>query len=247
VSFSAVVTLHHAGVQVAAMVTPWPRHQSFGAFRLAASARYRFPLLTGVRVTRIIGRGRVEAVELAAADGTSRMVECDTVVFSGDWVAENELVRTSGTEIDPASTAPLVDTALRTARPGLLCAGNLVHPVLTADAAALDAATAVTAAIAALRAPSAVPPSVGFELGQPLRWVAPARVGADLVVPPRARFVLWSAEHRRRPEVEVRQGGRLLWRARSGHSLVPERPFEIPAGWVADVQVPGPSLAVTVH
>jgi thioredoxin reductase len=253
VSFSAVLTLHHAGVHVAAMVTHWPRHQSYEAFRVAASARYRFPLLTGTRVTRIVGHGRVEAVELADADGTTRLVECDTVVFTGDWVAENELARMAGVAVDAASSAPVVDTALRTARPGLLCAGNLAHPVLTADAAALDAVVAASSAVAALRSPSAGPvgsagsPSVGFELGDPLRWVAPGRVGADLAMPPRGRFVLWAGEHRRRPEVEVRQGGRLLWRDRSRRPLVPERPFEVPAGWVGEVRVPGPELVVTVH
>ncbi len=253
VSFSAVLTLHHAGTSVAAMVTHLPRHQSYEAFRLAASARYRFPLLTGARVTRILGHGRVEAVELAGPDGGTRLVECDTVVFTGDWVAENELVRMAGVAVDPASTAPVLDTALRTARTGLLCAGNLAHPVLTADAAALDAAAAAASALAALRSAASgsseqrAPGSVGFDLGEPLRWMAPGRVGVDLAAPPRGRFVLWSGEHRRRPEVEVRQGGRLLWRVRSVRPMVPGRPFELPAGWLADVHVPGPDPVVTVH
>jgi NADPH-dependent 2,4-dienoyl-CoA reductase/sulfur reductase-like enzyme len=250
VSFSAVVTLHHAGVRVAAMVTDRSRQQSYAALRLAAAARYRFPLLTGTVVTRVVGHGRVQAVQVRAPDGTVRAIACDTVVFTGDWVADNELARTGLLGVDPASTGPWVDTALRSTVPGVVCAGNLVHPVLTADLAALDAATAAASAMDALRTADGshtALPSVGFVLGEELRWVAPGRVGPDRAPPPRGRFVLWPAQERPAPVLEVRQGGELLWRHRSARPLVPQRPFEITAGWLPAVRVPGPDLVVTVH
>jgi NADPH-dependent 2,4-dienoyl-CoA reductase/sulfur reductase-like enzyme len=250
VSFSAVVTLHHAGVRVAAMVTDRPRQQSYAAFRLAAAARYRFPLLTGTSVTRVVGHGRVQAVEVREPDGTVRAIACDTVVFTGDWVADHELARTGRLDVDPASTGPLVDTVLRSTVPGVVCAGNLVHPVLTADLAALDGAAAAASAMDALRtaAGSRGPlPTVGFVLGEELAWVAPGRIGPDRALPPRGRFVLWPAQARRSPVLEVRQGGELLWRHRSARPLVPERPFDIEAGWLPAVRVPGRELVVTVH
>src|SRR5206468_8260492 len=43
VSFSAMVTLAHAGADVLALVTDQPRHQSFAVFALAAAARWRVP------------------------------------------------------------------------------------------------------------------------------------------------------------------------------------------------------------
>ena len=72
VSFSAVLTLRHAGAQVVAMTTERGRHQSYAAFRMAAAARYRFPLLTGTRVVGITGRDRVEAVHVVGPDGAAR-------------------------------------------------------------------------------------------------------------------------------------------------------------------------------
>jgi len=46
VSFSAALTLAHAGVTVAGLVTEYPCHQSLAAFRVATALRYRAPLLT---------------------------------------------------------------------------------------------------------------------------------------------------------------------------------------------------------
>src|SRR5262249_44580500 len=50
VSFSAMVTLAHAGAEVVALVTDQPRHQSYAAFALAAAARWRTPVWTSTAV-----------------------------------------------------------------------------------------------------------------------------------------------------------------------------------------------------
>ncbi len=247
VSFSAVLTLRHAGARVVAMTTERGRHQSYAAFRLAAVARYRFPLLTGTRVVRVVGRDRVQAVDVVGPDGVERRLECDVVVLTGDWVGEHELARAAGVGLDPSRTAPLVDTLLRTALPGLVCAGNLVHPVLTADGAALDAPVAAASALAALRTGSAPAPfpTAPLVAGAGLVRVAPGLVA--LAEPPRGSVVVWPDLARRRPELEVRQAGRLLWRGRSVRPLVPDRPYDLPAGWVHDVQAPGPEVVVSVR
>ena len=44
VSFSAVVTLAHAGAEVAALVTGYPEQQSYRAFALGARLRWRAPV-----------------------------------------------------------------------------------------------------------------------------------------------------------------------------------------------------------
>ena len=234
------------------MTTERGRHQSYAAFRLAAAARYRFPLLTGTRVVGITGRDRVEAVHVVGPDGLPGTIPCDTVVLTGSWVGEHELARSAGVPLDPARVAPLVDTGLRTAVPGIVCAGNLAHPVLTADGAALDAPVAAASALAALRVPGrsgaagAQVAGTAVVAGAGVVRVAPGLVGADLVAPARGRLVVWPDVARRRPEVEVRQGGRLLWRSRLLRPLVPDRPYDLPAGWVGEVAVPGPDVVVAV-
>jgi thioredoxin reductase len=134
VSFSAVLTLAHVGCRSVAMVTPLPRHQSYAILKLAAASVRRVPVLTGVDIAEIVGRRRVESVLLT--DG--RRVECDTVVFTGDWIPDNELARRSGLTMNPKIKGPIIDAEFRTSRDGVFAIGNLVHQVAAADRCALD-------------------------------------------------------------------------------------------------------------
>lgn len=138
VSFSAALTLREAGVETAAIVTDLPRHQTLGAFALASRALLRIPLLTSTRVVAVHGRGRVSAVEFEdRISGRRRTIGVDTVVFTGDWVPDHELVRRAGTRMDPATKGPLTDGGGQTSVIGIVAAGNLVHPAETAGSAAL--------------------------------------------------------------------------------------------------------------
>ena len=156
VSYSAVMTLAHAGCRTVAMVTDRPTHTSYTAFDLGARLRYRFPLLTRTTVSGILGTERVTAVEVTDhATGATSVIECDTVVFTGDWIAENELARRLGVDMDRASSGPAIDGRFRTTQPGVFAVGNLLHPASTADRCALDGrAAASTVADWAVGSPS---------------------------------------------------------------------------------------------
>jgi thioredoxin reductase len=143
VSFSAILTLAHVACRTVAMVTALPRHQSYGVLKVATASVRRVPVLTGVDVAEIVGRRRVEQIVLT--DG--RRIECDTVIFTGDWIPDNELARRSGLAMQPTIKGPVVDDAFRTSRANVFAIGNLVHKVATADRCALDG-KAVAAEIA---------------------------------------------------------------------------------------------------
>src|SRR5262249_33876422 len=94
VSFSALLTLAHGGTQTVAMITEHPRHQTYLPYKWLSATRLRVPILTSTRVTQILGRRRVEAVEITdLRNGSRRSLACDTVVCTGDWVPDNELAR----------------------------------------------------------------------------------------------------------------------------------------------------------
>ena len=143
VSFSAILTLAHAHCRVVAMVTALPRHQSYAAIRLATATLRRVPVITGVDVAEIVGHRRVERVVLS--DG--RSIACDTVVFTGDWIPDNELARRRGLAMDARIKGPAVDDSFRTSQHDIFAIGNLVHRVASADRCALDG-TAVAAVVA---------------------------------------------------------------------------------------------------
>jgi thioredoxin reductase len=245
VSFSAMLTLAHAGASVTALVTEQPRHQSYPAFAIAAALAWRVPVVTSTRVARVVGGDRLTAVDLRnLTTSATRRVPCETLVFSGDWIPDHELARLAGTSIDPASSGPAVDTASRTSVAGLFAAGNLVHAGETADVAALAGRHAARHIAAAVRgdADGAAPVPLGVR--PPLSWIAPSRIAGDLTAPPRGTFVLHGTEFRRRARLDIRQDGKLL--ARTAVRLVPGRGVRLGADWVALVDPGGGPVQVSV-
>ncbi|HEY1641145.1 MAG TPA: FAD-dependent oxidoreductase [Streptosporangiaceae bacterium] len=178
VSFSALVTLAHAGADVVGLVTEQPRQQSYAAFRAAAAVRWRVPVWTHAVVSRVDGRDQLTGVELRdVRTGATRFVPCETVVFTGGWIPDHELARSAaGLEIDTGSRGPVVDTTLATSVPGVFAAGNLVHPAETADVAALTGRHAARHIAAWLAATSPAGAAGQSAAGQ--ASIAPARPGA---------------------------------------------------------------------
>ncbi|HAN70346.1 MAG TPA: hypothetical protein DCQ36_01985 [Actinobacteria bacterium] len=136
VSYSAVMTLHHAGCRTVAMVTDLGRHQTYAPVDLAARLRYRFPVLNDTRIRAVEGSPTLESVVVDGPGGEQRLA-CDTLIVSGDWVAENELARRIGLAVStPRGAVPV--NSFQTAEPGIFAAGNILHPAKTADACARD-------------------------------------------------------------------------------------------------------------
>jgi thioredoxin reductase len=251
VSFSAALTLAHAGADVVALVTGHERQQSYAAFRFGAAVRWRVPVWTSSAVRRIAGRGQLEGVEVAdVRTGAARFVPCELVVFTGDWIPDHELARIAGLAMDPGTRGPGVDTTLATSLAGVFAAGNLVHAAETADIAALSGRHAARHIAAFLGAEAAVPGSGAAAAGArlpvlvepPLRWISPNAIGSA-APPPLGRFVLRSAVFRRGVRLEVRQDGRLLARSRPAR-LIPERPVHLGAAWVDRVDPAGGPVRV---
>jgi thioredoxin reductase len=258
VSFSAAVTLAHAGADVVALVTGHERQQSYAAFRLGAAVRWRIPVwtgstvsrITGSRITgsRITGRGRLAGAEVTdLRTGATRFVPCETVVFTGDWIPDHELARRAGVALDPGTRGPAVDTALATSVPGVFAAGNLVHAAETADIAALSgrhAARQIATFLEGGVLNGGVPGRnrIPVLVEAPLRWISPNVIGSA-AAPPLGRFVLRSREFRRGARLEAWQGGRLLARSRPVR-LIPERPAHLDAGWLDQVEPAGGPVRV---
>jgi glycerol-3-phosphate dehydrogenase len=142
VSLSALLTLRHAGVECAMMITEQARHQiefPYVAMKwLYADILTRTPILTDSRITNIFGRKRVEGIELTHGSGQTERVDCDTLIFTGNWIPEHELARSGGLSLSPVTRGPVVDAAFRTSRAGVFAAGNLLRGVETADRCSLE-------------------------------------------------------------------------------------------------------------
>ena len=135
--------------------------------------------------------------------------------------------------MDPASRGPLVDTALRTSADGVFAAGNLLHPVDTADVAALDGRHVAAQVAAHLEGRLRPLAATRIVAGPGFAWAAPGLVRPGDPEPARRRLLLWPTEHRAVARVEVRQGRAVLARRTLPWAASPGRVFRVPWSMLA--------------
>jgi len=248
VSLSVVTTLLHAGVKVVNMVTELPRHQLYLPIFLPAKILYadilaRSPILINKRVTNIFGRSRVEGIEVTDLDtGKTQIIECDTVVFTGDWIPENELARRGEVETLKASLGPQVDSLFRTSQVGVFAAGNLLRGVETADWAALEGRRAARSMAQWLENAQWSASRTGVRVEAPLEWICP-NVITDSVP---AAFRFQSREFRNNVKLEIHQG-ELLLHTEQYSRLVANAPMNLTGKWVSKVNHSGDAVRIIVQ
>jgi thioredoxin reductase len=248
VSYSAVLTLKHAKCRTVLMTSEYPSPESYGVFNAVG----RTPMLgvtvaARTRVTRILGKRGVEAVEIEHLDTRERrIVGCDTVVLTGDWIPDHELARVGGLDIDAGTLGPTVDTALRTSKPGVFAVGNLLHPVDTADIAALDGRHVAGAVRAYLNGRTTETRGVPLYVEAPLRWIAPTVLRPGDPAPARGRLLTWTDEFTRIPKVVARQNGYVIGRKTLPWPAAPGRVFRIPSSLVDDADRTGGPVTIGV-
>ncbi len=131
VSFSALLTCRHAGIKPVAMIDSHARVIAWrGAELLPRLLGTR--LLLNASVQAIHGEERVSAVTIRDARGKLQSLECDGVIFSGNFVSESSLVWASHLELDAGSGGPRVDQYGRCSDEDYFGCGNMLHPVDTA-------------------------------------------------------------------------------------------------------------------
>ena len=129
VSFSALSTCKKAGIQPVAMLEEnqrpfirWPIHYA-GRF-------FGVPLFLNTQIIKILGKDRVNAVQVMDDNGDVREIACDGVLFTGQFTPESALARMSHIELDYATGSPVVDQFGRCSDPAYYAAGNVLqyHP-----------------------------------------------------------------------------------------------------------------------
>ncbi|MCE0446888.1 FAD-dependent oxidoreductase [Streptomyces tricolor] len=114
-----------------------------------------------------------------------------------------ELARRGGLTLDPGTRGPAVGATPHTSRPGVFAAGNVLHAVEPAAAAAREGVRAAGAVLDFLAGAPWPDPGVPVTVEAPLRWIAPNRVTP---AGPPVRYVLRTEITLPRPTLYVHQG-----------------------------------------
>jgi glycerol-3-phosphate dehydrogenase len=249
VSLSVVMTLMHAQTRVLSLVTDLPHHQLYLPVFLPAKILYadilaRAPILTDKRVTNILGRPRVEGIEITDLhSGKVEIIECDTVVFTGEWVPENELARSGDVATGNPSQGPQVDDWFHTSQYGIFAAGNLLRGVETADWAALEGRRAARSIVRFLDKAAWPVNRIEIRAESPLAWICPNVITPDSAV---GQFRFRSNEFRQDTTLQVEQGGLVLYQKQISH-LQANTSLKLSSNWVEKVDFAGESARLVMR
>jgi glycerol-3-phosphate dehydrogenase len=246
VSLSVVLTLMHAGVSVLCMISELPHHQLYLPVFLPAKILFadllaRAPIITNHRVTNIFGQPRAEGVEITDLDsGRTRVIPCDTIVFTGDWIPENELARKLDVTGGKPALGPQIDSQFRTSRPGIFAAGNLLRGVETADWAALEGRGAARSIARFLETAKWNGHRLEMHAEPPLDWICPSVLSPDALP---GRFRVRSHEFRNHGFLHITQGQKVLY-SQKFRRLVANTSINLSGEWTDRVDFSGEPLKI---
>lgn len=226
VSFSAILTLRHAGIHTVAMIEESDRITAPRPGDLIARHLFGVPVWTGTRLLSIEGGARVESVVIERA-GRIETVDCDGVIFTGCFRPESALLETSHIARDPGSGGPAVDQYGRCSDPTFFACGNLVHPTESAGRCyreGLATADFLVRDLAGRLAPAKR--VITVERAGALRYVLPQSIAPADGTERSWQFNLRAAR-RLHGRLSVQADGKELW-SRRLHAL-PERRLTAPS------------------
>lgn len=95
---------------------------------------FNIPLHLSETVTRVYGVDRLEGVEISKVDahmtpipGTEKRIPCDSLILSVGLIPENELAKSLGVSLSPATKGPEVDQTFMSRLEGVYSCGNAMH------------------------------------------------------------------------------------------------------------------------
>jgi thioredoxin reductase len=238
VSFSAVMTLKNAGVEVVGMIEPDAYPHSFSPVSWLSQRWYNFPLFLNSSIVGINGYSRLTSVTVE--DGSThnkREIPCDTLIVSGGFRPEISLALDSDLSIDSATEGLLTDSFLHTERKGIFGCGNILHGAETGDIAALEGRWAGENAVRYLGHQMGEVQRIRIDCESGIDWISPGNIFNPLVNVPSFLYTMRVKQRIRNAVVSASCNGEIIWRKNYG-TLTPSRRIPVPVrNWKIPVGV----------
>ena len=178
VSFSVILTLKNAGIQPVAMLEEHPNSIASIWAEQYAKTVCKIPVIKNANNINILGKESVEGVEYQL-DGNLKLLECDAVILTGQFVPEASLVMNSHLEWDSGTRGPVIDQHWTCSDPSYYAAGNMLRAVESSGVSAREGQAAAFSIVRAFR-DSTVKPStrVRVHVDSPFEYIFPQVVSS---------------------------------------------------------------------
>lgn len=226
IALSSLITLKRAGVSIAGIIEEDPYMQTYQLPAKVMSWYYNTPVYRRTHVKKILGKERVAGAELVGIS-TEKVfqVQCDTVIITGKFRPDSQLIDHTAIEMDPSTQGPLVDMNLMTSVPNIFAAGNVLRGALRHDLCALEGKMAAQRILNRLKFPETeIEDSISIRAEAPIRFVVPQKIAPSKT---KSHWFSWlypgySIQLEKtllRPVVEACSGNKIIWK-RSFRKLI---------------------------
>jgi thioredoxin reductase len=195
ISFAAIHTMRRSDIKTVCMLEEYARTIAPEIICMAYKNIFKTQIYRGVRLRRILGKNRVEGVEVEK-NGQVQAFACDGVVFTGKFIPEAHLVQRSCLCFDKQSGGPSTDQYQRLSDPAYFSCGNVLRPVEASwvcSKEGIQAAQFVKKSLSGTLPP--ITESVPIRFYDPVRFVCPQH----LVFPHQQKHKLCLKVSMRRP------------------------------------------------
>ncbi|MFT5707210.1 MAG: thioredoxin reductase [Oceanospirillaceae bacterium] len=232
VSFSALLTCRSAAIKPVAMLEVNSRISAYAVSALLPKL-FGIPLLKETKLLEIIGKERVSAVKVENSQGQIEQIECDGVLFTGQFVPESSLMRMGHLAIDHNIAGPVIDQYGQCSDPSYFAVGNVTHPVETAgwcwrEGLAQAAMIKQSLSRTSQQTPSISLPPIPLPVvlkSALIKYITPQLINLAVLEKSQLHFQL-RVQKAVTGELSVRQSKQVLWSRHA--SFLPERRILIP-------------------
>lgn len=212
VTLSAIWTCLSHGARPVAVLEPGP-HALVGAPLNWFPSMMGIPFHRNAEIIDILGAGRVESVKIKRGD-VIETLECDGVLFSGQFTPEASLFQTSGLNVNWGSGGPAVDQDGRCENPIYFAAGNVLRAVETGGWAFREGRSVGRAIAADILGDVSGTAPVKVTYDQPIKLVVPNLIRSGTSLPGGLKdFQLRFARHAK-GTLFLAVDGREVWQRR---------------------------------
>ncbi|MEH6444340.1 MAG: FAD-dependent oxidoreductase [Oceanospirillaceae bacterium] len=227
VSFSALLTCRSAAIKPVAMLEMNSRISAYAVSALLPKL-FGIPLLKETKLLEIIGKERVSAVKVANSQGQIQKIECDGVLFSGQFTPESSLMRMGHLAIDHNVAGPIIDQYGQCSDPAYFATGNVTHPVETAGwcwREGMAQAVIIKQSLSQISEQTPLKPLQVLLKSAQIKYITPQCISFSILEKSHTHFQL-RMQTAVTGELSVRQNKQVLWSRHA--SFLPERRILIP-------------------
>ncbi len=178
VSFSALITCRHAGIEVAAMIEEEERINMFAPLKIASEYLLKTPVIAGAEHIIIEGKDKqIEGITVHK-DGKTEFIECDGVIFSGLFTPESSIMQETFERFDTRNNSAYVSQRYQSDDPRFFVAGNALRGALAAFKCYFEGRAAARELRKSINE-EAVPRTITIEADESIAWLSPNMIDID--------------------------------------------------------------------